>query len=338
MSVDVSIIIPLYNEVECAPHLIDELRAFVASFDRTTEVILVDDGSDDDTFGVAMREITGQAIVPDGKPGQVKDPLPGAKLVRLRGNAGQTAAMAAGLSKATGDVIVFMDGDLQNDPRDIPKLLAKLDEGYHLVSGWRRDRKDRALTRKFPSWAANLLIGVFTGVRVRDSAGKPQGWLHDFGCTLKAYRASELRALNLYSDMHRFLPALTHRAGASIAEVVVNHRSRAYGRSKYGLSRVLKVAADLVVLKLITEFAGRPMHYFGPLALTFILLSGFTGAVWGWNLTTDVHDPTFIFPAIVTLFFVSSLYFLFLGLLSELIQRVGRYDPADQARATLETI
>ncbi len=335
MPTDVSIIIPLYNEVECAPHLIEELRGFVASFDRTTEIILVDDGSDDGTFETVRSEIRGEARDVSGDP---KPPLPGARLAKLRGNAGQTAAMAAGLSLAQGDVIVFMDGDLQNDPRDIPKLLEKIDEGYHLVSGWRRDRKDRALTRKFPSWAANLLIGVFTGVRVRDADGRPTGWLHDFGCTLKAYRASELRALNLYSDMHRFLPALTHRAGAKIAEVVVNHRSREFGRSKYGLSRVLKVAADLVVLRLITEFAGRPMHYFGPLALTFVLFAGFTAAVWGWNLATRTGDGTIIFPAVITLFFVSSLYFLVLGLLAELIQRVGKYDPSDQARATLETI
>jgi glycosyltransferase involved in cell wall biosynthesis len=309
---EVSIVVPLFNEEACVARLVRSLEAFRATFDRACEVVLVDDGSTDLTAAVV------ESALPN---------LPDYRLVRLRSNAGQTAAMAAGLDHARGEIIVFMDGDLQNDPQDIPRLLKKIDEGFDLVSGWRRDRKDRALTRKLPSYVANRLIGIVTGVR-----------LHDYGCTLKAYRARVLRPLKLYSDMHRFLPALSDRAGARICEIVVRHHPRTAGYSKYGLSRVLKVAFDLVVLKMILDFAGRPMHYFGLLSLAFLALAGIAAATWALNLVKNWLEGTIILPAIVVLFFVSFLYFLFLGLLAELIHDAGGGEGSGLARAVAETV
>jgi glycosyltransferase involved in cell wall biosynthesis len=308
---DVSIVIPLYNEEECVSPLLAELRRVLAGFDRTTEVILVDDGSTDRTADLVERELPA---------------LPGFSLVHLRKNSGQTAAMAAGMHLAKGEVIVFMDGDLQNDPADVPRLVAKLDEGYDLVSGWRRDRKDRALTRRFPSILANAMIGWTTGVK-----------LHDYGCTLKAYRAKLLKPLELYSDMHRFMPALAWRSGARITEVVVSHRARLLGSSKYGLNRVVKVAFDLLTIQMIVHFSSRPMHFFGVASITFLLLSLVAAGFWAGNIAKN-WDWSIVLPAIIVLFFVSFLYFLFLGLLAELIHKVGRTDPADVARSMAEVL
>lgn len=311
MGPDVSLVIPLYNEEACVPPLLSELRTFIRGFAKRMEVVFVDDGSRDSTA----------ALVEAALPG-----LPGFTLVRLRKNSGQTAAMAAGLAQATGEIIVFMDGDLQNDPNDIPRLLEKLDEGYDLVSGWRRDRKDRALTRRLPSVVANALIGWVTGVR-----------LHDYGCTLKAYRARFVKPLRLYSDMHRFIPALTSQIGARIAEIVVTHRARKHGVSKYGLSRVLKVALDLWTIQMIVHFSNRPLHFFGVLSVLSLVLSMASMGSWIANLAMN-RDWSIVLPAITVLFFVAFLYFLFLGLLAELIHRVGRSDPTDLARATAEVL
>jgi glycosyltransferase involved in cell wall biosynthesis len=308
----VSIVIPLYNEEACVTPLLASLSRFLSGFDREGEVILVDDGSRDRTADLIEAEL--------GR-------LPGFSLVRLRKNSGQTAAMAAGLEQARGDVIVFMDGDLQNDPEDIPKLVAKLDDGYDLVSGWRRDRKDRAVTRRLPSMVANALIGFVTGVR-----------LHDYGCTLKAYRSWVLKPLQLYSDMHRFIPALTAQTGARIAEIVVSHRARKHGTSKYGLNRVLKVAMDLWVVQMIVHFSNRPMHFFGVMSILFLGLTAVAAGFWASNLAIDYHEWSVVLPAITVLFFVSFLYFLFLGLLAELIHNVGRNDPADLARGSAEIL
>jgi glycosyltransferase involved in cell wall biosynthesis len=308
----VSIVIPLYNEEACVPHLLDRLVAFLAGFDRTTEVILVDDGSRDRTADLIEKRLPS---------------LPGFRLVRLRKNSGQTAAMSAGLEQAEGEIVVFMDGDLQNDPGDVPRLLAKLEEGYDLVSGWRRDRKDQAITRRLPSMVANALIGWVTGVK-----------LHDYGCTLKAYRSRLLKPLRLYSDMHRFIPALMAQTGARITEIVVSHHARRHGTSKYGLSRVLKVALDLFVIQMIVHFSHRPMHFFGVMSILFLALSVGAMGFWASNLAIDYHEWSIVLPAITILFFVSFLYFLFLGLLAELIHNVGKSDPAQVARATAEIL
>jgi glycosyltransferase involved in cell wall biosynthesis len=307
----VSIVIPVYNEEACVKPLLAELAAFLATFDRSAEVVVVDDGSNDRTALWVEEEIPR---------------LPQLTFVRLRKNSGQTAAMAAGLEHAKGEIVVFMDGDLQNDVADVPRLLAKLDEGYDLVSGWRKNRKDRAITRRLPSTIANMLIGWVTGVH-----------LHDYGCTLKAYRARFLKPIRLYSDMHRFMPALASRVGARITEIEVAHRPRTLGESKYGLNRVIKVALDLWTIQMIVHFSNRPMHFFGVMSILFLLLSVIATAFWAGNLAIN-RDWSVVLPAVMLLFFVSFLYFLFLGLLAELIHNVGKSDPTDVARATAEVL
>jgi len=302
---EISIIIPLFNEELCVAPLIQALDELMESYEREVEVILVDDGSTDQTRGVAQDLIRER---------------PAYRLVVLRANRGQTPAMAAGLNLARGRFIVFMDGDLQNDPRDIPMLIEKLEEGYDLVSGWRRDRKDRTVTRKIPSRVANWIIGRVTGVRV-----------HDYGCSLKAYRAAIVKDLNLYSDMHRFLPALCWGSGARVTEVVVRHHPRTLGSSKYGLNRIFKVMFDLIVIKLIVSFSDRPAHYFGLLSLFFLGLACVTAALWGYNLVEGWAEGAIILPAVAVLFFCSFLYFLFMGLLADMIVRVAPRDPSDVA-------
>lgn len=302
---DLSIVIPVYNEEECLPLLFEALDAFLEDFVQTCEVILVDDGSRDASMQVMLDGLRGR---------------PSYRVVQLRANCGQTGAMAAGLRVAAGNVIVFMDADLQNDPQDIPKLLEKLDEGFDLVSGWRRDRKDRAITRTFPSRLANRLIGVVTGVR-----------LHDYGCSLKAYRARVVKPLTLYSDMHRFLPALCSRTGARVTEIVVRHHPRLLGSSKYGLDRIFKVLVDLVVIKLIVAFADRPMHYFGLASIGFLAVGFGSAALWLANLSSE--EASIVYPSILLLSVSGFLYFLFVGLLSELIVQSGRQQPSELARA-----
>jgi glycosyltransferase involved in cell wall biosynthesis len=303
---EVSIVIPVFNEVESIPDLAAALSAFRAGYPKRTEVVFVDDGSKD-----GSREALARLV----------EATPGNRLVALRCNRGQTAAMAAGLDAARGRVIIFMDADLQNDPRDIPALVARLDEGYDLVSGWRRRRQDSALTRNLPSRIANRLIGLVTGVRV-----------HDYGCSLKAYRAEVVKATPLYSDMHRFLPALCARAGARISEIEVRHHPRRQGRSKYGLDRVFKVLVDLSVIKLITAFADRPMHYFGLLSAGFFVASAASLWLWLFNLQEGWKASTIITPSLVVLFFSSFLYFLCLGLLADLILRVRGKDRGRRER------
>ncbi|MGD9497008.1 MAG: glycosyltransferase family 2 protein, partial [Armatimonadota bacterium] len=236
-SPEVSVVIPVYDEAEGIAHLYDALTEALMGLDRSWEVILVNDGSTDDS-AQRLDELA------------ARDPRFVA--IHLRRNYGQTAAMAAGFDYAGGEVIVAMDADLQNDPRDIPKLLAKLDEGYDVVSGWRKERRDTWLTRVFPSKVANWLISWWTGVK-----------LHDYGCSLKAYRREILQDVQLYGEMHRFIPALAHWAGGSIGEVEVSHQPRRFGRSKYGLSRITRVFLDLITVKFLLSYATRPIQVFG---------------------------------------------------------------------------
>ncbi len=240
----VSVVIPIYNEVENIPHLIPAVAAVLAAAGLDYELICVDDGSQDGSTEV-LRQLARQ-----------RHDL---KVVILRRNYGQTAALAAGFDQATGQVVVTLDGDLQNDPQDIPKLLAKLAEGYDLVSGWRQDRQDHGLTRLLPSRVANWLIGRVTGVR-----------LHDYGCTLKAYRRELLQDMHLYGELHRFLPALAYIEGARIAELPVRHHPRRFGRSKYGLGRTFRVMMDLLTIAFMKTFLTRPMHGFGLVGLGFL--------------------------------------------------------------------
>ena len=234
---DLSVVVPLYNEEESLPHLVEQLLAALHPSGERFELVLVDDGSSDRTAEVLKR---------------LSRDVPELVGVLLRKNYGQTAAMAAGFDVAQGDVIVSLDGDLQNDPADIPMLLAKLREGYDLVSGWRHQRQDAALQRKLPSRMANRLIGRVTGVR-----------LHDYGCSLKAYRREVLADMRLYGELHRFLPALAFIEGARITEVKVNHRARQFGSSKYGIDRTFRVLMDLLTVWFMKRFLTRPMYVFG---------------------------------------------------------------------------
>ena len=244
---DLSVVVPLYNEEESLPHLVEQLLAALRPSGERFELVLVNDGSSDRTAEVLER---------------LSQDIPELVGVLLRKNYGQTAAMAAGFDVAQGEVFVSLDGDLQNDPADIPMLLAKLREGYDLVSGWRHQRQDAALQRKLPSKIANRLIGRVTGVR-----------LHDYGCSLKAYRRDVLSDMRLYGELHRFLPALAFIEGARITEVKVNHRARQFGSSKYGIDRTFRVLMDLLTVWFMKRFLTRPMYVFGFGGLIAILLS-----------------------------------------------------------------
>ena len=244
---DLSVVVPLYNEEESLPHLVEQLLAALRPSGERFELVLVNDGSSDRTAEVLER---------------LSQDIPELVGVLLRKNYGQTAAMAAGFDVAQGEVIVSLDGDLQNDPADIPMLLAKLREGYDLVSGWRHQRQDAALQRKLPSKIANRLIGRVTGVR-----------LHDYGCSLKAYRRDVLSDMRLYGELHRFLPALAFIEGARITEVKVNHRARQFGSSKYGIDRTFRVLMDLLTVWFMKRFLTRPMYVFGFGGLIALLLS-----------------------------------------------------------------
>jgi len=251
----VSIVVPVYNEAPNAEALVAELRASADKLPRSTEIILVDDGSSDDTWA-RLAEAAGDD--------------PRFHLVRLMRNFGQTAALAAGIDQATGDVIVTMDGDLQNDPADIPRLLATIDAGYDVVTGWRRDRKDPFISRKLPSIIANAIIGATTNVSI-----------HDHGCGLKAFRADVAKSLKLYGEMHRFITAIAGDLGAAVTEIPVNHRPRVRGQSKYGISRTVRVVLDLLTIKFLSGFATRPIHVFGTFGLvtmlTGLLITGILG-------------------------------------------------------------
>lgn len=232
-----SALIPVYNEEENLPKLGEEVSSALNALGKNYEVILVDDGSKDRSYEEILKLVKA---------------YPHFKAVRFARNAGQTAAMLAGIQHASGEVIVCLDADMQNDARDVPKLLAKMDEGYDVVSGWRRDRQDRFIDRKLPSMIANGMISKVTGVR-----------LHDYGCTLKLYKAEFLKPLRLYGEMHRFVPALAGFLGARVAEVPVNHRARTAGVSKYGISRTFKVLLDLMTVKFMDRFLGKPIYLFG---------------------------------------------------------------------------
>jgi glycosyltransferase involved in cell wall biosynthesis len=234
----ISIVIPVYNEVDNVEPLVQALGAAIDATGREAEVLLIDDGSTDGTVQ-KLEEIP------------ARDPR--FRIIVFRRNFGQTAAMSAGFDHARGDVIVAMDGDLQNDPADLELLVSKIEnEGYDIVSGWRKSRKDALISRKIPSWIANWLIGRITGVR-----------LHDYGCSLKAYRSEVLKNVRLYGEMHRFIPALASWVGASITEMPVNHRARTRGTSKYGISRTIRVFLDLITVKFLLSFSTRPLQVFG---------------------------------------------------------------------------
>lgn len=233
-----SLVIPVYNEEQSLPSLFDAIQTSIGSLKESWELIFVDDGSDDQSLQILQ--------------GLVRRDPQHVRVVVFRRNFGQTAAIAAGIDHSEGQIIVLLDADLQNDPADIPRLLSKLDEGYDVVSGWRKDRKDNAITRTLPSILANGLISWVTGVH-----------LHDYGCTLKAYRRDALEGFRLYGEMHRFIPVFAHSIGARIAEVQVRHYPRRFGRANYGLDRTLKVLLDLFTVKFLLSYSNKPIRLFG---------------------------------------------------------------------------
>ena len=297
---DLSIVIPCYNEVESLPRLAEVLDRFVAGFEGDggrCEVLLVDDGSTDGSGDLAA-DLAGAR--------------PAWRLLTLRRNFGQTAAMAAGFDLARGEVVVPLDADLQNDPADIPLLLAKLDEGYDVVSGWRRDRKDPWLTRRLPSAVANWFISRVGGLR-----------LHDYGCTLKAYRREVLGHIDLYGEMHRFIPLHAKWAGARVAEVPVRHHARDLGRSKYGLGRTFKVLLDLITVKFLGDYSTKPLYFFGALGFLLCLAGVVCGGVTlvqKYTIGAWVHRNPLLLLAVFL--FIVGLLLVLLGLLAELLVRI----------------
>ncbi|WP_293156702.1 MULTISPECIES: glycosyltransferase family 2 protein [unclassified Microcoleus] len=255
VAIDVSVVVPVYNEVESLPHLIEAIASAIQPSGLSYQIICVDDGSKDGSADL-LKQLAGS-----------RDDL---CAVLLRRNYGQTAAMSAGFDRSTGRAIVTLDGDLQNDPADIPVLLEKLNEGYDLVSGWRKNRQDNTISRLIPSKIANWLIGRVTGVT-----------LHDYGCSLKAYKSELVADLNLYGELHRFLPALAFIEGARIAEIPVRHHARRFGKSKYGIWRTFRVLMDLLTISFMKKFLTRPMHVFGLLGMSSMAL----GTVLGIYLT-----------------------------------------------------
>jgi glycosyltransferase involved in cell wall biosynthesis len=285
---DLSLIIPLYNEEANLPLLYDSIKKTLDPLQRTWEVIFVDDGSQDGSLHVLKSLV-------EKDPGHVR-------AVIFRRNFGQTAAITAGIDHAEGDTIVLLDADMQNDPGDIPMLLAKLDEGYDLVSGWRKDRKDNRLTRIIPSIFANGLISWVTGVH-----------LHDYGCTLKAYRRDALEGFRLYGEMHRFIPVFAHSVGAHITEIPVRHHHRKFGEANYGLDRTLKVFLDLFTVKFLLNYSHKPMRLFGGMGMILITISV------GLLLYLVIRRVFFLVSVLGSPFFLIGVMFLILGFQSILM-------------------
>jgi len=289
-----SLVVPVYNEAENLPLLFDAIHQALDTLELTWELILVDDGSRDESLAVLNGLFA-------------KDPAH-VRLIVFRRNFGQTAAIAAGIDHATGEVVVLSDADLQNDPADIPMLLDKLEEGYDVVSGWRKDRKDTYLTRTLPSNAANWLISTVTGVH-----------LHDYGCTLKAYRRDALTGFRLYGEMHRFIPVFAHAVGARITELPVHHHPRKYGKAKYGLERTLKVVLDLFTVKFLLDYSRKPIYLFGGAGLSLIVISVLAliallvrRVFWGVPVLTS---PFFL---IAVMFVIMGFQSILMGLIAEL--------------------
>lgn len=298
--VDLSLVIPLYNEEENVKPLYLSIKKVMDALNKSYEIIFIDDGSTDGTFR-GLEELGNEDK--------------NVKVIKFRGNFGQSAAMAAGFEAARGEVVISMDGDLQNDPKDIPRLLQKLKEGYDVVSGWRKNRKDKLLLRKIPSKIANWLICSITKVK-----------LHDTGCSLKAYRSEIVKRINLYGELHRFLPALAKIEGARIAEIVVDHHPRRFGKSKYKITRTFKVIMDLITLNLLMKYLHRPLQFFGSLGVMLIFL-GCATILWVMSRSLISRIPVIENNILITLaflLFVGGVQFLFFGLLADLIVKTGR--------------
>jgi glycosyltransferase involved in cell wall biosynthesis len=291
----VSITVPVYNEADAVVGLYESTRKVMEELGRPWEIIFVNDGSTDGS---------------DDKLDEIAGRDPHVRVIHFRRNFGQTAAMMAGFDHASGEVIIPMDGDAQNDPADIPRMLEKIDEGFDVVSGWRKDRQDNALQRNLPSIMANKLISGVSGVG-----------LHDFGCSLKAYRAEVIKGVRLYGEMHRFLPIYAKWHGARITEITVNHHARVTGSSKYGLERVIKVVFDLLTVKFMDKFMLKPMYLFGFWGLMFFV--GAVGfSVWTFYMRTKGYFFTDTpLPMMAVFSFMTGIICVLMGLLAEMVTR-----------------
>lgn len=293
---DLSVVVPLYNEQDSVVPLYEAIAGALADFPGQAEFIFVDDGSKDDTFPIA------EALARKDKR---------LRVVKFRQNYGQTPAMAAGIDLAKGRYIVTMDGDMQNDPRDIGKFIDMLDKGYDIVVGWRFDRQDKLISRKIPSRIANWIIGKVTGVPIKDN-----------GCSLKGFRANSIKHIPLYSEMHRFIPAMASIAGPRIAEIKVRHHARQFGESKYGLSRIYKVLFDLLTIRMVSGFAERPLKWFALLALPFFLMAS---GIFVWQVAAVFFGGQGSLPISAAGVFFTALciFLLFSGGFAELISKTG---------------
>ena len=294
---NLSLVIPVYNEQENLPLLFDAVYKTMNAINQSWEMILVDDGSRDKSLAVLQEYAE-------------KDPQH-TRVISFRRNFGQTAAIAAGLDYAQGEIIILLDADMQNDPADIPMMLAKLDEGYDLVSGWRKDRKDNAVTRNFPSMLANGLISRVTGVH-----------LHDYGCTLKVYRRDVLEGFRLYGEMHRFIPVFANSVGANIIEVPVRHHPRKFGKTKYGLERTAKVVLDLFTVKFLVSYASKPIYLFGGAGGLLMVVSAiimFYLSVRRLFFSVSIANSPLL--QISAMFFILGFQSILMGLIAELLVR-----------------
>lgn len=302
---DLSIVIPVFNEEESVDALCKELHESLSTLGRSYEALLVDDGSGDTTWA-KLKENAAR--------------YPHFQLIRFRRNFGQTAAMSAGIEHAKGDIIITLDADLQNDPKDIPLLLAEMDEDTDVVSGWRKDRQDAFINRKLPSMMANKVISKITGVE-----------LHDYGCTLKAYRREVIQNVRLYGEMHRFIPALARWVGGHVKEVPVNHRARQFGESKYGIGRTTRVILDLITVNFLLRYSKSPMQILGKIGLNFGVIGTLLLAViMGLNLVSNLVEPDLpgydlvkrpIWPIMGFTFIMFCVQFIGLGLIAEIVIR-----------------
>ncbi|HEV2884528.1 MAG TPA: glycosyltransferase [Pyrinomonadaceae bacterium] len=310
---ELSVFLPVYNEEPNLLPLHAKLDQALKTLGRTAEIIYVDDGSTDGSLKV-LRDLADQDVR--------------VRVVALKRNYGQTAAMAAGIDAAKGNVLIPMDADMQNDPADIVRLLEKLDEGFDVVSGWRKNRRDKMVTRKIPSMIANRLISWIGGVP-----------LHDYGCTLKAYRLGSLEHVRLYGEMHRFIPILASWEGASVAEIPVTHHARTMGKSKYGLSRTFKVVFDLMTIKFMASYQTKPIYIFGTfgmLAIGFSLLAGILAMFLKfWQGVSFILTPL---PVITIVMLGIGVQFLLMGLLAEMLVRTYHESQAKRIYAVRETI
>ncbi len=292
----ISVTIPVFNERDNLRPLYEQITTVLRQLERPWEIIFVDDGSADGS-GAILDELAAHD--------------PAVKVIHFRRNFGQTAAMMAGVDFASGEIIIPLDGDLQNDPNDIPRLLAKLDEGYDVCSGWRKARQDAAIRRNLPSRLANRLISVISGVH-----------LHDYGCSLKAYRKDVIKGVRLYGEMHRFIPIFATWQGAKVAEIPVTHHPRIHGESKYGLERILKVVLDLIVVKFLHRYAMKPMHIFGGFGLLSLFISVLAGSIAiFWRLAGTAYLIQTPLPLLSVMSFITGVMCILMGLLAELITR-----------------